>query len=75
MEAGWRKSGWGSEDRSRTIDINRPNGPVVAIVRSKTLAIVREPDVDNVVFRTGKQEIALLIEFYLGQRPLVACVK
>ena len=46
----------------------------MAIVRSEALAIVREPDVDDVVLRAGEQEITLLIEFYLGQRPLVACV-
>jgi hypothetical protein len=55
MTASWGRSGCGGggrqgKDRSRTIDIYRPNGPVVAIVRSETLAIVREPDVDDVVF-------------------------
>jgi len=38
----------------------------VSIVGSETLSIVREPDVDDVVFGAGKEEIALLIEFYLG---------
>jgi hypothetical protein len=39
-----------SKDRSRTIDIYRPDSPVVAIVRPETLSIVREPDVDDVIF-------------------------
>jgi hypothetical protein len=38
----------------------------VSVVGSETLSIVREPDVDDVVFGAGKEEIALLIEFYLG---------
>ena len=42
----WRRG----MDRSRTIDINRPNSPIVSIVRSETLAIVREPNIDDVVF-------------------------
>jgi hypothetical protein len=38
------------KDRSRTIDIYRPDSPVVAIVCPETFAIVREPDVDDVIF-------------------------
>jgi hypothetical protein len=38
----------------------------VSVVGPETLSIVREPDVDDVVFGTGKEEVALLIEFYLS---------
>lgn len=34
----------------RTIDIYRPYCPVVSIVRPQPLAVMCEPDVDNVVF-------------------------
>jgi hypothetical protein len=51
---------------TRTVDVYCPNRPVVSVVGSETLSIVREPDVDDVVFGAGKEEIALLIEFYLG---------
>jgi hypothetical protein len=37
----------------------------VSVVGPETLSIVGEPDVDDVVFGAGKEEIALLIEFYL----------
>jgi len=45
----------------------------VSVVGPETLSIVGEPDVDDVVFGAGKEEIALLIEFYLRQGPLVPC--
>jgi hypothetical protein len=37
----------------------------VSVVGPEALSIVGEPDVDDVVFGTGKEEIAFLIEFYL----------
>lgn len=60
---GWNSGIWCSV---RTIDVYCPNCPVVSVVGPETLSIVREPDVDDVVFGTGKEEIALLIEFYLS---------
>lgn len=62
-----------TEDRGRrTIDINRPDRSTVAIISSETLAIVREPGVDNVVLGTGEEEVALFIELDLGQGSFVA---
>jgi len=47
----------------------------VSVVGTEALSVVREPDIDDVVFGTGKEEVALLIEFDLGERPLVSCEK
>jgi hypothetical protein len=35
----------------------------VSVVRPKTLSIVGEPDVDDVILGTGEEEIAFFIEF------------
>ena len=51
----------------RTVDVDRPYGPVVPIVRAKTLAVMREPYIDDVVLGAGEEEIALLIELDLRQ--------
>jgi hypothetical protein len=45
----------------------------VTIVGPETLSVVREPDVDDVVFGARKEEIALLVEFYLRKGPLMSC--
>jgi hypothetical protein len=52
-------------EKRRTIDVYCPNCPIVPVVGPETFSIVGEPDVDDVVFGAGKEEIALLIEFYL----------
>ena len=61
------QKGWGKGEGmdKRTVDIYRPYRPVVSIVGPETLSIVGEPDVDGVVLGAGKEEITLLIEFYL----------
>ena len=51
----------------RTVDVDRPYGAVVPIVRAETLAVMREPDIDDVVLGAGEEEIALLIELDLRQ--------
>ena len=56
----------------RTIDIDRPDGSIVTIVGPEALAIVRKPDVNNVVFGAGEEEVSLLVELDLGQRSFVA---
>jgi hypothetical protein len=37
----------------------------VSVVGTETLSIVREPNIDDVVFGAGKEEITLLIELDL----------
>ena len=56
----------------RTVDIDRPDRSVVAVVSSETLAIVREPDVDYVILRAGEEQVSLFVELDLGQRSFVA---
>ena len=56
-----------------TVDVYCPNGAVVPVVGPETLSVVREPDVDDVVFGARKEEIALLVEFYLRKGPLMSC--
>jgi len=36
---------------------------------------MREPHIDDIVFRAGKQQISICVEFYLGQGPFVAWIK
>jgi hypothetical protein len=40
--------------KARTIDVYCPNRAVVSVVGTEALSIVREPDIDDVVFGTGK---------------------
>ena len=63
----------GGRWETRTVDVYCPNGAVVPVVGPETLSVVREPDVDNVVFGAGEEEIALLVEFYLRKGPLMSC--
>jgi hypothetical protein len=44
----------------------------VTIISSETLAVVREPGVDDVVLGTGEEEVALFVELDLCQRSFVA---
>jgi hypothetical protein len=37
----------------------------VSVVGTETLSVVREPNIDDVVFGAGKKEITLLIELDL----------
>jgi len=56
----------------RTVDIDRPDRSVVAVVSPETLAVVREPDVDDVVLGAGEEQVSLFVELDLGQRSFVA---
>ena len=67
---GSRRTVGGGE--KRTVNIDRPDRSVVAVVSSKTLAVVREPDVDDVVLGAGKEQVSLFVELDLGQRSFVA---
>lgn len=42
-----------------TVNVDRPDGPVVALVGAEALSIVRVPNVDNVVLGRGEEEVAL----------------
>ena len=44
----------------------------MTIVSAKALAVMCEPGVNNVVFRAGEEEIALLVELDLGQGSFVS---
>ena len=57
--------------RERTVYIDRPDCSVVTVVSSETLAVVREPDVDNVILGAGEEEVALFVELDLGQGSFV----
>ena len=54
-------------EETRTVDVYCPNGAVVSAVGPETLSVVREPDIYDVVFGGGEEEIALLVEFYLRE--------
>jgi hypothetical protein len=54
-----------------TVDINGPNSSNVAVVSSKTLAIMRIPDVDNLVLGDREEKIAFAIVLDLCQRTSV----
>jgi hypothetical protein len=62
---GWREEGGRKE--TRTVDVYCPDGAVVSAVGPETLSVVREPDIYDVVFGGGKEEITLLVEFYLRE--------
>ena len=64
-----------SEGKARTVDVNRPDGALMSVIRAQPLAIVGEPDVNDVVFRAGEEEVALEVELDLCERALVACVR
>jgi hypothetical protein len=44
----------GMSGEARTVDVYCPNRAVVSVVGTEALSIVREPDIDDVVFGTGK---------------------
>ena len=58
--------------REHTVDIDRPDCTIVTVVSSETLAVVREPDVDNVVLGAGEEQVSFLVELDLGQRSFMA---
>ncbi len=64
-QVGEGRSNPGGRGETRTVDVYCPNSAVVSVICTKTLPIMREPDVDDVVFGAGKKEIALLVEFNL----------
>ena len=45
----------------------------MAVIGAETLAVVKEPDVDVMVFGAGEEEVAFAIELDLGERSFVAC--
>lgn len=57
----------------RTVDIDRPDRPVMPIVCPQPLSVVRVPDVDDAIFRACEEEVAFAVELDLGERTLVAC--
>jgi hypothetical protein len=62
-----------TEERKRhTINIDRPDRSIVAIVSSEALAVVCEPDVDYMVSGARKEEVTLLVELNLGQSSFMA---
>ena len=50
-----------------TVDIDRPDRSVVAVVSSKAFAIVREPDVGDMVLGAGEEQALNLIGIGVGQ--------
>lgn len=44
------------------LDIDGPDGALVALVRAETLAIVGEPDADLLILGDGEEEIAVRVE-------------
>ena len=46
----------------------------MAVIGAETLAVVGEPDVDDMVLGAGEEEVAFAIELDLGEGSLVACV-
>lgn len=57
----------------RTVNIDRPDRPVMPIVCPQPLSIVRVPDVDDAIFRGCEEEVAFAVELDLCERTLVAC--
>lgn len=51
----------GGEDGRCGVDVDSPDGTLVAAVRSKTLAIVREPHADLLVLGDREDEIAVRV--------------
>jgi hypothetical protein len=43
--------GDGKKKKTRTVDVYCPYRAVVSVVGTETLSIMREPDVDDVIFR------------------------
>lgn len=56
----------------RTVDIDRPDRPVMPIVCPQPLSVVRVPDVDDAIFRGCEEEVAFAVELDLCERTLVA---
>ena len=60
--------------RRLTVDVEGPYGAFMAIVGAETLAVVGEPDVDDMVLRAGEEKVAFAIELDLCEGSFVACV-
>lgn len=43
----------------------------MAVISSKTLSVVREPSIDDVILGDGEDKITLSVELDLGERTLV----
>lgn len=54
-----------SKNMVRTVYIDRPDCAIVTVVCSQTLAVVGEPDVDDVILGAREEEIALPVELDL----------
>lgn len=52
---------------THTVNVNGPNGPVVPDIGAKTLAVVREPNVNELVLGHGEQQVALAVILDLSQ--------
>lgn len=57
----------------RTVTRDGPDGTIVAVECTETLAVGREPHVDDLVLGRREEEIALGVEDDLGERTLVSC--
>lgn len=53
-------------------NIDRPDGALVARIRSESLAVAGEPCTNNFVFGHREEKIAMSVVFDLVQGPLVA---
>lgn len=55
-----------------TVYINGPDGTVVTLVGAETLAIVREPSVNDWILCDGEEQVTFTVELDLGERTLVS---
>jgi hypothetical protein len=54
-----------------TVDIDGPDSTLMAVITSKTLAIMRIPNVDNLVLGDREEKITFTIVLDLRQRTSV----
>jgi hypothetical protein len=54
------------------VDVNAPDGAVVAVVGAQALAVQREPHVRLLVLGGGEEQVALAVVLDLRDRTLVA---
>lgn len=59
------------EVNSLPVDVNAPDGTVVAIVRAQSFAVDREPHVGLFVFGRREQQVSISIVLDLRERSLV----
>lgn len=59
----------------RTVTRDCPDGTVVAVVGSESLSVRREPSIDDMILRGGKQKVTLFVVHDLGERTLVSCIE